>query len=86
MLYWSPSATKIESFESKAGWNAAFSSDEDKISYTNLFFFLKTKKGFTEEQAETYTQMILFKQKYPHLKYNDEQEQLLKEATRTVYN
>ena len=57
-----------------------------KISYTNLFFFLRYKKGFTENQAETYAQMILFKQKYPHLKYNDEQEALLKEAIRTVYN
>lgn len=85
MLFWSPTATKIESFEPKAGWNAAFS-DKDKIAYTNLFFFLKNKKGFTDTLAETYAQMILFKQKYPHLKYNEEQEQLLKEAVRTVYN
>jgi hypothetical protein len=31
MLFWSPSATQIESFEPKAGWNAAFS-EKDKIA------------------------------------------------------
>lgn len=85
MLYWSPSAITLQTFEPKAGWNAAFS-EKDKIAYTNLFFFLKNKKGFTDSLAEMYTQMLLFKQKYPHLKYNEEQEQLLKEAVRTVYN
>jgi hypothetical protein len=85
MLYWSPLSETINSFEPKAGWNASFS-DKDKIAYTNLFFFLKNKKGFTDNIAETYSQMIIFKQKYPHLKYNNEQEMLLKEALRTVYN
>ncbi len=85
MLYWSPNSTNIESFEPKMGWNAAFS-EKDKIAYTNLFFFLKNKKGFTDTLAENYTQMILFKQKYPQLKYNDEQEFQIKEALRTVFN
>lgn len=85
MLYWSPLNENFQKLQYKADWNPSFS-EKDKIMYTNLFFFLKTKKGFTDSIADTYAQMILFKQKYPSLKYNEEQESLLKDALRTVYN
>jgi hypothetical protein len=85
MIYWSAQLDEFKTFEPSNGWNTAFS-EQDKIAYTNLFFFFKNKKGFTDTQTETYVQMILFKQKYMHIKYSEEQEQLLKEALRTVYN
>ena len=85
MFYWNPTATNFEEWEPKSGWNNAFS-EQDKIQCTNLFFFFKNKKGFKENMAEILAQMVLFKQKYPGLKYSEEQEFQLAEALKPVFN
>ncbi len=84
MYYWDPTLSEITDFTPSNGWNAIFS-EKDKITYTNIYFFLTNKKGYKPQIAEIYTQMILFKQKYPHMKYSDEQEGQLQKALKTVY-
>ena len=85
MLYWSPTTSNSITWEPKAGWNNSFSESE-KIQYTNLFFFFKDKKGFKENMAETLSQMVIYKNKYPGMKYSDEQEMRLQEALKPVFN
>jgi predicted adenine nucleotide alpha hydrolase (AANH) superfamily ATPase len=85
MLYWNPTQDNSEEWVPKVGWNSAFS-EQDKIQYTNLFFFLKNKKGFKENMAQTIAEMVIFKQKYNGLKYSEEQEAQLTEALKPVFN
>jgi hypothetical protein len=58
-------------------------SDQEKISYTNIYFFLK-QKGYSEKMADIYTQMAIFKEKYHGIKYSEEQEEQLKKALKPV--
>jgi hypothetical protein len=86
MLFWSPSTSETETWNPRGGgWNSCFS-EKDKIQCTNLFFFFKNKKGFKENMAEILAQMVIYKQKYNGLKYSDEQEQILLEALKPVFN
>ena len=85
MLYWSPSSTVTYSWEPCSGWNSSFS-EKDKIQCTNLFFFFKNKKGFKDNSAEILAQMVLYKQKHQGMKYSEQQEQILQEALRPVFN
>jgi hypothetical protein len=85
MIYWSPNSLEVESWSPQSGWNNSFS-EKDKLQCTNLFFFLKNKKGFNKNIAETLSQMVIFKQKYPGLKYSDEQEVMLMNALKPVFN
>jgi hypothetical protein len=85
MLHWSPAHSITESWTPTGGWNSGFSSSE-KIKCTNLFFFFKNKKGFKENMAETMAQMVIYKQKYAGMKYSEEQEEILQDALRPVFN
>jgi predicted adenine nucleotide alpha hydrolase (AANH) superfamily ATPase len=85
MMFWSPTTTKTEQWVPKSGWNSSFS-EKDKIQCTNLFFFFKNKKGFKENIAEILSQMVIYKQKYNGLKYSNEQEEMLVEALKPVFN
>ncbi len=85
MLYWSAANTETETWEPKSKWNSVFS-EKDKIQCTNLFFFFKNKKGFKENMAETLAQMVIYKQKYNGLTYSYEQESMLQEALRPIFN
>jgi hypothetical protein len=85
MIYWSPSSDNFEEWEPKTGWNSVFS-EQDKIQYTNLFFFFKNKKGFNDNIAEILSQMVLFKQKYSGLKYSEDQEFQLTDALKPIFN
>ena len=85
MINWSPTTTDTERWEPKSGWNSCFSG-KDKIQCTNLFFFFKNKKGFKENIAEILAQMVIYKQKYNGLKYSEEQEEMLGEALKPVFN
>jgi hypothetical protein len=85
MLHWSPSHSITENWTPTGGWNNGFSSSE-KIKCTNLFFFFKNKKGFKENMAETMAQMVIYKQKYDGMKYSEEQEEILQDALRPVFN
>ena len=85
MLYWSPTTNKTEEWSPKSGWNSTFS-EKDKIQCTNLFFFFKNKKGFKENIADTLAQMAIYKQKYNGLEYSEDQETMLEEALKTVFN
>jgi hypothetical protein len=85
MRYWSPLAEEVsEEWEPTGGWNRAFS-EQDKLQCTTLFFFFKNKKGYKERAAEILAHMVLFKQKYPGLAYNQEQESRLREALQPVF-
>lgn len=85
MIYWSPTSLETKSWSPPSGWNSSFS-EKDKLQCTNLFFFFKNKKGFKENIAETLAQMVIFKQKYPGLKYSDEQEYMLQNALKPIFN
>ena len=85
MLFWSPSKSETEMWKPCAGWNSSFS-EKDKIQCTNLFFFFKNKKGFKENMAEVLAQMVIYKQKYSGLKYSEEQENILSQALKPVFN
>ena len=85
MFYWSPSAENITEWHPVSGWNSTFS-EQDKIVATNLFFFFKNKKGFNDNMSEILSQMAVYKRKYNHMKYSDEQEAQLQEALKTVFN
>ena len=84
-MFWSPTIVKTEQWVPKSGWNSSFS-EKDKIQCMNLFFFFKNKKGFKENIAEVLAQMVIYKQKYAGLKYSDEQEEMLMEALKPVFN
>jgi hypothetical protein len=83
MLYWTPANDTTETWEPH--WNPTFS-DAEKLECTNLFFFFHKKKGFKEQQAKTLAQMAVFKKKYNALKYSPEQELLLQQALKPVFN
>ncbi len=85
MMFWSATSSEVEQWEPTGKWNASFS-EKDKIQCTNLFFFFKNKKGFKENMAEIFAQMVIYKQKYNGLKYSDEQEEMLVEALKPVFN
>jgi hypothetical protein len=85
MIFWSPSNSEATSWEPQSGWNTSFS-EKDKIQCTNLFFFFKNKKGFKENMAEIFAQMVIYKQKYNGLKYSDEQENMLQDALKPIFN
>jgi predicted adenine nucleotide alpha hydrolase (AANH) superfamily ATPase len=85
MIYWTPANKETKSVTPLSGWSSSFS-EKDKIQYTNLFFFFKNKKGFKENIAEMMAQMVLYKQKYAGMKYSDEQEAMLEEALKPVFN
>lgn len=76
MLYWDPKEDNFVEWEPSAGWNNSFS-EQEKISYMNLYFFFKLEKGLKENISETLAQMHIFKQKFPSLQYSEEQEQML---------
>ena len=84
MIYWHPTNTNTTAWFPKSGWNSSFS-EKDKIQFTNLFFFFKNKKGFKENMAENLAQMVMYKQKYNHLRYTDEQELMLQSALQPVF-
>jgi hypothetical protein len=85
MLYWSPTISETHSWEPLSGWNSSFS-EKDKLQYMNLVFFLKDKKGFKENIANSMAQMVIYKQKYPGLKYSDEQEAMLLNALSPIFS
>lgn len=85
MFHWSPTVSEVESWEPYGGWNSSFS-EKDKIQFTNLFFFLKNKKGFKESLATAIAQMVVYKQKYPGLKYSEEQEAILQNALKPIFS
>jgi predicted adenine nucleotide alpha hydrolase (AANH) superfamily ATPase len=85
MIFWSPNNSEVSVWEPKSGWNSSFS-EKDKIQCTNLFFFFKNKKGFKENMSQIFAQMVIYKQKYNGLKYSDEQETILQEALKPVFN
>jgi predicted adenine nucleotide alpha hydrolase (AANH) superfamily ATPase len=85
MIHWTPANTETKSLTPLSGWSSSFS-EKDKIQYTNLFFFFKNKKGFKDNMAESLAQMVIYKQKYQGMKYSDEQETILTEALKPVFN
>jgi predicted adenine nucleotide alpha hydrolase (AANH) superfamily ATPase len=85
MIFWLPNKSETIVWEPHGGWNTIFS-EKDKIQCTNLFFFFKNKKGFKENIAEILAEMVIYKQKYNGLKYSDEQEAMLLEALKPVFN
>ena len=85
MIFWSPNNSETAAWAPPSGWNSSFS-EKDKIQCTNLFFFFKNKKGFKENMADILAQMVIYKQKYNGLKYSDEQEIMLQEALKPVFN
>jgi hypothetical protein len=85
MIHWHPAVENSNSWSPKSGWNSSFS-EKDKLQCTNLFFFFKNKKGFKENIAEILSQMVIYKQKYNHLKYSDEQERILQQALQPVFS
>lgn len=85
MLYWNPTTTVTTEWQPKAGWNTTFS-DQDKIKCMNLFFFFKSKKGFSEAMSEILAQMAVYKHKYHGMKYSEEQENMLAEALKPIFN
>lgn len=85
MIYWTPACKEISSWQPQSGWNSSFS-EKDKIQCTNLFFFFKNKKGFNDNVSQILAQMVIFKQKYHGLKYSEEQENMLLEALKPVFN
>jgi hypothetical protein len=85
MMSWSPTISETQSWVPRSGWNSSFS-EKDKIQCTNLFFFFKNKKGFKENVAEILAQMVIYKQKYNGLTYSNEQETMLQDALKPVFN
>jgi predicted adenine nucleotide alpha hydrolase (AANH) superfamily ATPase len=85
MIFWSPNSSDTQTWEPPSGWNSCFS-EKDKIQCTNLFLFFKNKKGFKENIADILAQMVIYKQKYNGLKYSEEQENILQEALKPVFN
>lgn len=85
MFYWSPSAETLQEWQPVSGWNSTFS-EQDKIVATNLFFFFTLKKGFNDNQAEILALMAVYKRKFNHMKYSEEQEAQLQEALKTIVN
>jgi hypothetical protein len=67
------------SWTPKGGWNPCFS-EQEKIKAVHLFFFFKDTKRYPAPQAEALVHMALWKQKYPMLKYEPEQERILSQA------
>lgn len=85
MMFWQPTSSETQTWVPRSGWNSVFS-EKDKIQCTNLFFFFKNKKGFKENMAEIFSQMVIYKQKYNGLKYSDEQETMLQDALKPIFN
>jgi hypothetical protein len=85
MFFWKPTIENTETWQPIGGWNSAFT-EEDKIQCTNLFFFFKDTKGFKENMSQSMANMTIFKQKYQGMKYSDEQEALLLDAMKPVFN
>ena len=85
MIYWTPTLSTISEYVPSTEWNPTFS-EEDKIKVTNLFHFFKSKKGYGDDFATILSNMIVLKSKQPSLRYSDEQEILIKEALKPIFN
>jgi hypothetical protein len=83
-MNWSPlQDTFSATWEPRGGWNPAFS-EQEKIKAIHLFFFFTGQKHYPAPQAEVLVQMVLWKRKYPTLRYATTQERALQEALRPV--
>lgn len=58
------------------GWNPSLTSQEI-VKLQNTYGFLKSK-GHSSTNSEKYAQMMVMKEKYPHLKYHTPDEETLK--------
>lgn len=82
-MNWSPFDDRILSWTPRGGWNPIFS-EQEKIKGIHLFFFFTQQKRHPPAQAEVLVQMVLWKRKYPSLRYALTQELLVKEALRPI--
>ena len=82
-MNWTPNEEKTERWVPKGGWNPIWS-EQEKIKAIHLFFFFTRQKRYPPAQAEVLLQMVLWKSKYPTLRYAPSQEQQLKEALRPI--
>lgn len=77
-MNWNPASDQLQEWIPKGGWNPALS-EQEKIKAVHLFFFFRQKR-YPPPQAESLVQMVLWKQKYPTLRYSEEQERHLTHA------
>jgi len=77
MMDWNPSLNQLQEWTPKGGWNPTLS-EQEKIKAVHLFFFFRRK--YPPPQAESLVHMALWKQKYPTLRYTEEQERILSAA------
>lgn len=77
-MNWSPAEDHLDEWIPKGGWNPTLS-EQEKIKAVHLFFFFRRKR-YPPPQAEAIVHMVLWKQKYPTLRYSDEQEAILTKA------
>lgn len=82
-MNWNPVTSTIATWVPKGGWNPCFS-EQEKIKAVHLFFFFKDSKKYPMAQAEALVHMALWKQKYPTLRYEPEQERILSMAMKPV--
>lgn len=82
-MNWSPADDTIQTWTPKGGWNPCLS-EKEKIKAVHLFFFFMNQKRYPVPQAETLVHMALWKQKYPSMKYSQEQEHALSYAMKPV--
>jgi hypothetical protein len=81
MFHWNPLNSTIESW--KPHWDSIFS-EKDRLKGTTLFFFFKNKKGCTESVAQQLVEMQLYREKYPGLRYTEEQERILQKMMEPI--
>lgn len=82
-MNWNPAEDSICTWIPKGGWNPNLS-EQEKIKAVHLFFFFTGKKRYPPAQAESLVQMILWKQKYPSMRYAPAQEQALSRAMKPL--
>lgn len=82
-MNWSPVEDTISTWTPRGGWNPCLS-EQEKIKAVHLFFFFKQQKRYPAPQAEALVHMMLWKQKYPALRYDPEQERILQQAMKPV--
>lgn len=82
-MNWSPADDTFVVWTPTGGWNPAFS-EQEKIKAIHLFFFFSRTKRYPPRQAEALMEMVIWKRKYPTLRYAETQERLLQEALRPV--
>lgn len=76
-MNWNPASNELQEWTPKGGWNPALS-EQEKIKAVHLFFFFRRK--YPAPQAESLVHMVLWKQKYPTLRYSEDQERHLRLA------